>query len=301
MHESEFLSQEARCPAERDQRRFDSQRPAAAHRVDEVALSVPAGGHHHGGRQCFLHRRAHGHPAVAPARKRLARRVEINRAAVPVPMEENHHAAKLRSGVRAAPAGFAHAVADGILALQVRVAVVADRVVAHGGGDADVAVLADVLLPGDRGDVLVKRVGIGRIEIPHQAVHAVSRAKAEVQPHAVFERPFGHHAGGLARQDGQPQGFDLAGQQRRYFLRAGHQDACLVVHSIPFSPAPIPCGPLPRNEIRRSDLLFLSEQQPGTRYSGPNKTETLAAPAAVISSFHNRPRRRPYDLMRICA
>jgi hypothetical protein len=83
---TEIAAQRARCDVERDERRFNGQRPRAAHRIDEAdGLAgfgnelLPARAEQHGGGEIFLERRRTLRAAITAPMQTVTGEIERQR------------------------------------------------------------------------------------------------------------------------------------------------------------------------------------------------------------------------------
>jgi hypothetical protein len=154
---------------ERDHRRLDHDRAAAAHRVEERLAGLPARERHDPGGEVFLQWRLARVSAIAAAVERLAGGVEVEDDGFLVEESVNAHPGGARVHVRPLPAVGAKSVAHGVLdrqsrefeALQGR----ADRLHV----DPDAELFAEPLGPPhrERGLVHVALAVVGRAGKPH--------------------------------------------------------------------------------------------------------------------------------------
>ena len=77
--------------AERDRRRFQQKRAAAAHRIEQRRMRFPAGNVQDAGGKILAQRRIHGAGSPAPLEQRIARGVEVETCAVAVQEHVDAH------------------------------------------------------------------------------------------------------------------------------------------------------------------------------------------------------------------
>ena len=180
-------------------RRLDDEGAAAAHRVEQRLLAVPAGERQDPRREVLLERRLAALGAVAALVQRLPGGIQIERDLLRVEERRDAHVRSAGVDVRAPAALGAEPIAHRILDAQRDEFQAPERRADRGDVDAYPAPDREPALPGDAvgGVVDVLLVPVGRARKLHQhargearmQVGATARGKVAFEAHAARDRP----------------------------------------------------------------------------------------------------------------